>query len=473
MEQKTSINTNPRDRATDPVGLLSLLASPKPGIAIGVKGPDRRYQMSNEALQSLFGKSAQEFSGLSDAELFEPELAAKLQRGDEQIAMGAATACEEFDLSLDGVSARYLWLKFPIMGEDGKTRLIGTLMIDLALQEQATQLRQTLSQLQQANQELQVTVTELDQLASTDKLTGAWNRRRLEEAVRNEMDRLKRYDHPLSLLMMDIDFFKKVNDQHGHPVGDLVLSKLAEVVQTTIRTTDALARWGGEEFVVLCPNTPLGTAALLAERLREKIAQTDFPVVKDVHVSVGVAECLAHESWDAWLGRADAALYRAKTCGRNQVQVASEITKRKRLGENVAANFVQLSWHSAYECGNAHIDEQHRGLFRDANQLLTAILDGRPAQEVSALIDVLIDDVVKHFHDEEVIIAAANYPGATEHAVIHRTLVNTAAELANRFHAGNLALGELFEFLAHDLVARHMLGADREFFPYLAAQRQE
>jgi hemerythrin-like metal-binding protein len=88
---------------------------------------------------------------------------------------------------------------------------------------------------------------------------------------------------------------------------------------------------------------------------------------------------------------------------------------------------------------------------------------------VATLIDNLINHVVQHFQDEEVLINAAGFPGADEHAAIHRVLVDKAADVTNRFHAGTLAVGELFQFLAHDVVARHMLGADREFFPFLRA----
>lgn len=128
---------------------------------------------------------------------------------------------------------------------------------------------------------------------------------------------------------------------------------------------------------------------------------------------------------------------------------------------------VNLTWHSSYECGNLLIDEQHRALFCDANKLLDAILCGRSAEEVTALIDALIDAVVQHFHDEEIIFTAAGYPQAPAHKATHRALIDKAANVAKSFHEGNLVLGELFHFLARDLVARHMLGADREFFRYL------
>ncbi|NTV87324.1 MAG: diguanylate cyclase, partial [Burkholderiaceae bacterium] len=322
---------------------------------------------------------------------------------------------------------------------------------------------------QQTHRELHKTLASIDRLARMDKLTGAWNRRRLEEAVVNEMDRLKRYDHPLSLLVLNIDGFKDLNAERGTAAGDQLLAELATVVQASLRATDALARWSDDQFVVLCPNTTQSTAAVLAERLRGKVASTPFTPVNAATVSIGVAECSTDETWDEWFKRADTALFHARVSGRNQVQRAPEAPRRAGVGESVAANFVQLSWHAAYECGNAVIDDQHKALFGDANDLLAAILSGRPADEVATLIHALTTHVVRHFEDEEAIINATGFPGAQGHAAIHRTLVERAAEVANRFHDGTLGVGEVFQFLAHDVVARHMLGADREFFPFVKA----
>ena len=331
------------------------------------------------------------------------------------------------------------------------------------------EIGQVLGELATMQDKLKAVIGELDHLASTDKLTGSWNRRRLEEAAKSEMDRLKRYDHPLCLMVFDIDFFKKINDCYGHNAGDQVLAELAATIRTSLRTSDSLTRWGGEEFVVLCPNTTLSTASLLAERLRNKIAGVSFPEVEQVTVSVGVAECVSGESWEQWFKRADEALYRAKTGGRNQVQIAPEAKEHAGSGENVAANFVQLVWRESYECGNEVIDREHRGLLDDTNELLAAMLSGRPADEVTTFVDNLARDVIEHFKDEEAILAAAGYPGVSGHAAMHRELVNGVVALVGRFHAGTLGLGELFAFLAHDVVAKHLLGADREFFSYMAA----
>jgi len=454
-------------------GLLSLLMQQASGVGIGLKGLDGRYQLANQTMEALFGKSAEQIVGATDADLLSPEIAAQLQLSDRRIADGAAAASDELDFSIDGAPVRCLCLKFPVQGPKGKVRSIGAVMLDISRRDAVAEMRQTLERLQQTNQELQKTLVELDRLASTDKLTGAWNRRRLDEAVINEMARLRQYAHPLSLLIIDIDFFKNINDKHGHAAGDRILVELTAVLQSSLRATDSLTRWGGEEFVVLCPNTTLSTMARLGERLREKIARSVFPAAGKLTVSIGVAECMSEETWEQWFRRADAALYRAKAYGRNQIQVAPETPRRAGGGETVAAHFLHLSWHTAYECGHPVIDEQHRALFGGANTLLAAVLSGRPTDEVAPLVDALVGDVVRHFQDEEAIFTAAGFPGAADHVAIHHELVDHAVSLVGRFHAGTLGIGELFQFLAHDVVARHMLGADREFFPYLADHARE
>jgi diguanylate cyclase (GGDEF)-like protein/hemerythrin-like metal-binding protein len=472
MDENDLIYSFAREHAIPASCLVALMVPQTLGAAIGVKGLDGRYHLGNGVMQKLFGKSFEQIVGITDAELFPPEVARQLQQSDQNIRAGVTTSSDNLDFFMNGERVQCLLFKFPVHGPDGQLLFIGIAMLDTARHDNLEAMQKSLENLQHTNQELQKNLVELSRLASTDKLTGAWNRRRLEETLANEMERLKRYDHPLSMLILDIDFFKKVNDVHSHHTGDQVLIQLTNVVQSSLRSTDSLTRWGGEEFVVLCPNTTLSTAAMLAERLRERLAKTVFPNVGQVTVSLGVAECMAAETWEDWFKRADAALYRAKACGRNQVQIAPETPQRGGVGENVAANFVRLSWHVAYECGNPVIDDGHRGLFADANQLLGAVLSARPKEEVATLVDKLVSDVLAHFKQEEAIISAAGYPGSAEHAAIHQTLVDKAVVLVRHFHAGTLAIGELFQFLAHDVVARHMLGADREFFGYLQSRSE-
>ncbi|MFP3983329.1 MAG: diguanylate cyclase [Desulfurivibrionaceae bacterium] len=161
---------------------------------------------------------------------------------------------------------------------------------------------------------------ELEKMAATDQLTGAYNRRKLLDLLDYERRLARRSVRSLCLIMFDIDNFKKINDRYGHSVGDEVLKTLVLVVQRNIREADVLARWGGEEFVILTPDTELGGAVKLAEKLRRIVADADFPEVGHITISLGVAQDRLEESVDAFISRVDDWMYEAKNKGRNQVQ---------------------------------------------------------------------------------------------------------------------------------------------------------
>lgn len=328
-------------------------------------------------------------------------------------------------------------------------------------------LLHTTRNLHRQNQEIQRELNELDRLANVDKLTGCWNRHRLEEAIRSEMDRLTRYDQALSMLVIDIDHFKQVNDRYGHHVGDQILAEFSEKLRFSLRTSDSLTRWGGEEFVVLCPNTSLPTAIVLAERLREKVTESTFESVDALTISVGVAECQAEESWQQWFERADAALYRAKESGRNRVHYAPGSREYASVLAQSTNSFVKLAWHPVYASGNDTIDREHQILFGLANDLLNSIISAKPTEETRAIIGILLREIVLHFDNEEAILLAAGYPGLADHAAAHHELVDKAVRLSNQFQSNPQDIGELFQYLVHEVVAKHMLGADREYFPYL------
>ncbi|MEW6594167.1 MAG: diguanylate cyclase [Thermodesulfobacteriota bacterium] len=156
--------------------------------------------------------------------------------------------------------------------------------------------------------------------SATDFLTKTWNRRKGSEVLAQEHHRARRYGSTYSVILFDIDFFKKVNDAHGHAAGDAILVTLADLVRKRSRKSDLLCRWGGEEFLLCLPETPLDDAAQLAEILRETVAATPFGNNERLTVSCGVAEAdPADASYESVLRRADAALYQAKAAGRNRV----------------------------------------------------------------------------------------------------------------------------------------------------------
>lgn len=163
---------------------------------------------------------------------------------------------------------------------------------------------------------------ELDRLASIDPLTGVWNRRYFEMRANVEITRTQRQGEPLSMSMFDIDHFKAVNDQFGHPAGDQVLLEICRIVQGSLRATDVLARWGGEEFVILMPDCAAAEAAKKAELLRALIESNVRAGSLHITVSFGVAMRRPSETLVAWTKRTDDAMYTAKARGRNQVALA-------------------------------------------------------------------------------------------------------------------------------------------------------
>lgn len=156
-------------------------------------------------------------------------------------------------------------------------------------------------------------------LANTDALMQISNRRELEATIDREINRAIRHNQPLSAVLFDLDHFKHVNDNYGHQVGDTVLQETARLVQATLRITDFLGRWGGEEFLVIAPQTDCIQAHGLAERLRNAIAVHPHKRAGKVTASFGVAQYEPGTSPDAWLKCADDALYAAKQSGRNRV----------------------------------------------------------------------------------------------------------------------------------------------------------
>lgn len=162
--------------------------------------------------------------------------------------------------------------------------------------------------------------TEIHLLATTDSLTGITNRSEFSRILASEMDRAKRYGTPLSLIMYDLDYFKRVNDSFGHDAGDEVLRAVTDVVKGNTRTVDVVARWGGEEFMVLMPQSDLASARSAAEKLRQAIAEHRFEKVNTITVSFGVTEFVPQDDSNTLLKRADDALYLAKANGRNRVE---------------------------------------------------------------------------------------------------------------------------------------------------------
>lgn len=162
---------------------------------------------------------------------------------------------------------------------------------------------------------------ELEFAASRDPLTGLWNRRHFLDLLDKARQQKRRNDVDYSLLILDADHFKNINDQFGHDKGDEVLVLLARTLENRVRETDSVCRWGGEEFIILLPQTDIANAAHLAECLRTSVTEMQIPELPSVTVSIGVAQHQREETTESLLKRADAGLYQAKASGRNRVVV--------------------------------------------------------------------------------------------------------------------------------------------------------
>lgn len=157
--------------------------------------------------------------------------------------------------------------------------------------------------------------------ATIDGLTKIYNRNYFDMYLAQEVSRAKRYERELSLIMADIDFFKQINDTYGHLTGDTVLQEFAQILMQQCRKSDLIARFGGEEFIILLPETPLKGGIIVAERMCERIATHIFQEVEHITASFGVANLITDRDGRELLRRADSALYQAKKNGRNQVVV--------------------------------------------------------------------------------------------------------------------------------------------------------
>jgi len=164
----------------------------------------------------------------------------------------------------------------------------------------------------------------LEKLATTDALTKAYNRYYFMESIEAEVKRFHRYHNAFSLIMFDIDYFKQINDNYGHHIGDEVLVSISRLIQTSLRDTDTLFRFGGEEFMVILPETGLDEAYEIADRMRLLVEQHDFGLKSATTISIGVVVFQDGDTVDSIVSKADTLLYHSKDMGRNSISKMSE-----------------------------------------------------------------------------------------------------------------------------------------------------
>ncbi len=350
---------------------------------------------------------------------------------------------------LDGM--RHVAVRVPLPGLDwsvvslrhettrGASRLLGilvTLLLSLAIVAAFVLLQRQLgteSRIARKRQEAEGRAREAARRADTDALTGIPNRQAFNEAMAREVARARRFRQPLAMVIVDLDHFKRVNDQYGHPVGDQVLVGAARMLSTRVRESDLVARWGGEEFAVITTMTDAAGAARLAEKLRALLEVTHLGPVGAMTASFGVAELHSDDTVESLVRRADEALYAAKTGGRNrvccaegwvdmEVVVAAEVQGKAGAGPDGKPIYM--------ETGYGPIDAEHA----DVSASLAAfveLVDTADLDSVRQSMPRLVAAVSDHFSHEEALMRRHAYPARARHEEAHMLFVADA----KRFHA--------------------------------------
>lgn len=296
-----------------------------------------------------------------------------------------------------------------------------------------------------------------------DSLTGLANREHFFHEADAHVAWAQRQGTALALLVLEIDDLKSINDEYGQEVGDRVLCGVAGHFRQVARGSDLIGRVGGDKFAILMPDMDLDTAVQLADRLRLSLSELRFEDQKGHAVTVTVstgAASLHHidANLDCLYARADQALKHAKEAGRDRV----ESIAASRTGHGGGA--LRLIWQASYDCGEPVIDREHRELFRLANELLDVAMAEAPAARINAALDALLSHVIVHFAREEAILRRHGYADVAHHADLHRHLIERALALRGQAEGQGIVFSEVVEFLAKEVVARHLLHADRAFF---------
>lgn len=284
-------------------------------------------------------------------------------------------------------------------------------------------------------------------LSITDPLTQAYNRGYFDVKLKEELTRIERHTTPLSIITFDLDLFKQVNDKHGHPVGDEVLKQLVSIAKETVRNTDLLFRIGGEEFMLMLPDTNGSGAYVVARKMQRALRLNVHPIAGTFTASFGIAQYRPNESSETFYQRADHNLYAAKRGGRDLI-----------ISDD-ADILVPLEWDPLWESGHPRIDAQHKALVDFSN----AILNAKP-EDLLPMTQRLVTMVTAHFTDEESILTEIGYPDTENHHATHQTELGKAALLLER---ADVSSKSVFLFVLNNVVIDHLLDADTEYFPTL------
>lgn len=293
-----------------------------------------------------------------------------------------------------------------------------------------------------------------------DKLTGIYNRNYLDSRIIEEIERVNRHNGSLSMIFFDLDHFKKVNDTYGHRQGDAVLKEMAKVVAGELRTSDIFARWGGEEFAIIMPDTTLLGAKTVAEKLRIALENVVHPEVGKVTASFGVAEYIADEYIGSWFNRADKELYFAKMNGRNRVS-------GKEVSMSDISVLVKVKWTDKWLSCNDSINQEHKKLLDLGNEMVEYSYKFSKQDEIIQYVSTFFTHLIEHFENEELILKEIKYEQLHHHMDSHKKLIVKFNRLKKELEDNNAKPEELLNFLLNDMLIGHIEKEDLTFYPFL------
>lgn len=289
-------------------------------------------------------------------------------------------------------------------------------------------------------------------IAITDHLTELYNRHYLEMHIEDTLELCRRYDFPVSIVMLDIDHFKQVNDQYGHDVGDIVLTKLSMLLKKATRKNDIIARWGGEEFVVIMLKSNIDHAVEYAEKIRQIIGKRKIHNDITVTISLGVSQWTRDEPIEETFKRADEGLYLSKRLGRNRISAMYQ-------QHDVISKGIQ--WSSVYEFGHSVIDLEHKNLLKLANELLVEHWNDEVFKEK---LNHLVKEISSHFISEEEILKNIGYEDLNFHQQVHAEVKRLVIEEVERFNHGEVGSEKIAVKMLQTYIMGHLITEDIKFF---------
>lgn len=297
----------------------------------------------------------------------------------------------------------------------------------------------------------------LEKEFTSDALTGAANRKFFEYEAKRLIGQFSKSAVVSSLLMVDLDHFKRVNDTYGHPVGDTVLISLVKILCANCRATDTVARVGGEEFAVLLPGAGIPSAFTVAEKMRQAVEAFEFEGVGHITISIGIADLISGDDLQRWYTRADTALYLSKNNGRNRTVTSDMLSISDERIEVVP-------WESDFESGNALLDKEHKALLKAGEKLLDAYYAKDPEEE-ERMLKKLFRLLADHFASEEQILLDVGYQDLDEHRDIHKSLLAGASFWNTLQKRERVRTGAFYGFLINKVIKGHLIEEDAKFFP--------